>query len=89
MAFGSTPVEVDNSMIEAIKGKMASSGVHVLEKRTELSSGQLAQIKGAPFAGLEAVFMREMSGHHRAMVLVRMLALRARAVLEINRLILL
>ncbi|MGC4098835.1 MAG: transcription termination/antitermination NusG family protein [Nitrospira sp.] len=87
LAFGATPVAVDSSMIESIKGRMASSEMCVLEKRKELSSGQLVQINDGPFVGLEAVFMREMSGHQRAMVLVRTLALQARIVLEINQLI--
>ena len=87
VVFWSTPVEVDSSMIEAIKRRMASSEVYMLDMRKELSIGQLVQINGGPFVGLEAVFMREMSGHQRAMVLVRTLALQARVVLEINQLI--
>jgi transcriptional antiterminator RfaH len=85
--FGATPVEVDIAMIDAIKGRMASSQAYILEKPKELSSGQLVQIKDGPFVGLEAVFMREMSGHQRAVVLLRTLALQARVVLEINQLI--
>lgn len=61
--FGVTPVEVDIAMIDAIKNRMASPQVCVLEKPKELSIGQLVQIKDGPFVGLEAVFMREMSGH--------------------------
>ena len=85
--FGATPVEVDIAMIDAIKSRMASSGVCVLERPKELSSGQRVQIKDGPFVGLEAVFMRAMSGHQRAMVLLRTLALQARVMLEINQLI--
>lgn len=84
--FGATPVEVDIAMIDAIKSRMASHAC-VLERPKELSSGQLVQIKDGPFVGLEAVFMQEMSGHQRAMVLLRTLALQARVVLEINQLI--
>ncbi len=84
--FGATPVEVDIAMIDAIKSRMASLQVYILEKPKELSSGQLVQIKDGPFVGLEAVFMREMPGHQRAMVLLRTLALQARVVLEINQL---
>jgi transcriptional antiterminator RfaH len=85
--FGAIPAEVDIAMIDAIKGRMASPEVCVLERPKELSSGQLVQVKGGPFVGFEAVFMREMSGHQRAMVLLRTLALQARVVLEINQLI--
>lgn len=87
MEFGATPVEVDIAMIDAIKSRMASPEAYVLERPKELSSGQLVRVNDGPFAGLEAVFMREMSGHQRAMVLLRTLALQARVVLEINQLI--
>ncbi|WHZ28936.1 MAG: hypothetical protein OJF51_003736 [Nitrospira sp.] len=58
-----------------------------LKKPKELSSGQLVQIKEGPFVGLEAVFMREMPGHQRAVVLLRTLTLQARVVWEINQLL--
>ena len=86
MEFGATPVEVDIAMIDAIRSRVASPGVCALARSKELSRGQLVQIKDGPFVGLEAVFMREMSGHQRAMVLLRTLALQARVVLEINQL---
>lgn len=85
--FGETPVEVDIAMIDAIKNRMASLQVCVLKKPKGLSSGQFVQIKDGPFVGLEAVFMREMPGHQRAMVLLHTLALQARVVLEINQLL--
>ena len=84
--FGATPVEVDIAMIDAIRSRVASPEVCALPRSKELSRGQLVQIKDGPFVGLEAVFMREMSGHQRAMVLLRTLALQARVVLEINQL---
>lgn len=86
VGFGTTPVEVDIAMIDAIKDRMASREVCLVERLKELSGGQLVQIKDGPFVGLEAVFMREMSGRQRAMVLLRTLALQARVVLEINQL---
>jgi len=83
--FGSSPVEVDIAMIHAIKNRMENSKVYVLEKPTELRSGQLVQIKSGPFIGLEAVFMREMRGQQRAMVLLHTLELQARAVVDIDQ----
>jgi transcription antitermination factor NusG len=74
-------------MIHAIKSRMASPQGCVLEKPKKLSKGQLVQIRDGPFVGLEAVFIQEMSGHQRAMVLLRALELQARVVLEINQLI--
>ncbi|OQW35931.1 MAG: hypothetical protein A4E19_15860 [Nitrospira sp. SG-bin1] len=84
--FGVTPVEVDIGMIDAIKSRVAGSEESVLIKPKEFSGGELVQIKDGLLGGLEAVFMREMSGHQRAMVLLRTLALQARVVLEINQL---
>lgn len=86
VGFGSSPVPVDISMIDAIKSRLTDSNVCVLEKPEELSSGQLVQIKDGPLAGLEAVFMREMPGKERAMVLLHTLALKARAEVKINQL---
>jgi transcriptional antiterminator RfaH len=85
--FGATPVEVDIALIDAIRSRITSSEACVVERPKELSSGQCVQIMDGPFVGLEAVFMREMSGHQRAMVLLRTLAIQARVVLEINQLI--
>jgi transcriptional antiterminator RfaH len=84
--FGSSPAEVDNTMIDAIKSRMAHSRVCMLERSKELRSGQLVQIKDGPLVGLEAVFVREMPGQQRAMVLLHRLALQARAVVDIDQL---
>ncbi|MBS0183799.1 MAG: hypothetical protein JSS39_15520 [Nitrospira sp.] len=85
--FGGIPVEVDIAMIDVIKSRMTTSQVYMLEKPKELSNGRLVQIKDGPFVGVEAMFMREMSGHQRAVVLLRTLAFQAWVVLEINQLI--
>lgn len=87
MEFGGIPVEVDIAMIDVIKSRMTTSQVYMLEKPKELSNGRLVQIKDGPFVGVEAMFMREMSGHQRAVVLLRTLAFQAWVVLEINQLI--
>ena len=84
MEFGAIPMKADIAMIDAIKSRMASPQV-CTGKAEELSGGQLFQIKEGPFIGLDAVFMQEMSGQQRAMVLLRALALQARAVSEINQ----
>lgn len=85
--FGSMPVEVDIAIIDAIKNRMTSSEVCVLGRPKELRSGQLVQITDGPFVGFNAVFIQEMSGPQRAMVLLHALALQARVVLEIDQLI--
>jgi transcriptional antiterminator RfaH len=85
--FGSRPVQVDIAVIETIKGRMADSKVYILENQKQLRNGQLVQIKEGPLVGLEAVFIREMPGQQRAIVLLRTLTLQARAVVEIDQLI--
>ena len=84
--FGSSPSEVDVAVIDAIKARMVDGNVCVLERPQQLRSGQLVQINDGPLVGLEAVFMREMSGSQRAMVLLRALALQARALIDIGQL---
>ena len=84
--FGSSPVEVDVAVVDAIKTRMVDSNVCVLERSQQLRSGQLVQIKDGPLVGLEAVFMREMPGRQRAMVLLHALAIQARAVVDVDQL---
>lgn len=83
--FGSGPVEIDASVIDALRSKMIDSNIFRLEKATEFHTGHLVQIKDGPFMGLEAVFIREMPGHQRAMVLLHTLSLQARVVLGIDK----
>jgi len=83
--FGSGPVEIDASVIDAIRIKVIDSHLFESEKAMKLHAGHLVQIKDGPFMGLEAVFMREMSGHQRAMVLLHTLSLHARVVLGIDQ----
>src|SRR2546426_93665 len=56
--FGSGPVELDATMIDAIKERVSDDYVTLMPVRPV--HGQIVHIKGGPLAGLEAVFMREM-----------------------------
>ena len=82
--FGSTPVDVDPTIINEIKFRVNSEG-YLVKKSNELSSGQLVRIKEGPLAGLEAIFMQEMSGQQRAMVLLHALTLQARVVIGMSQ----
>ena len=82
--FGSTPVEVDPAVVNEITLRV-NSEEHLLKKNEGMSSGQLVRIKDGPLAGLEAIFVQEMSGRQRAMVLLQALTLQARVVLGINQ----
>lgn len=57
-------MEVDPSVIDALKRKMTDSKAYVPEK--SLNPGQLIEIKGGPLMrampSFMAIFMREMSG---------------------------
>ena len=86
VGFGSSPVEVEMAVIDAIKSKMTDDQVYVLETPKHLRSGQVVLIKDGPLVGLEAVFMREMPGQQRAMVLLQTLAFRARVEVNIDQL---
>jgi len=84
--FGSSTVEVDVAVIDAIKTRMIDSNVCVLERPNKLRGGQRVRIEDGPLAGLEAVFLHEMQGRQRALVLLHALALQARAVVGIDQL---
>lgn len=85
VTFGSNPAIVDSMIIDAIKGKMANSKICSIEQSREVESGQLVRITDGPLAGLDAVFMRKMSGRQRAMLLLRTLAVQSRAVIDIDQ----
>ena len=84
--FGSRPIEVEVGVIDAIKARMLEGKGCVEEQMQQLRSGQLVQIKDGLLVGLEAVFLREMPGNQRAMLLLHTLAMRARAVVDIDQL---
>lgn len=84
--FGSKPTPIDVAVVDAIKSRMTDSKVHVLQDLKPLNSGQLVQITDGPLVGLDAVFVREMPGRQRAMVLLHTLALQAKAEVDIDKL---
>ncbi len=85
VTFGSSPAVVDSMIIDAIKDKMSHVKACSIEQSREAESGQLVRITGGPLAGLDAVFMRKMSGGQRAMLLLRTLAVQSRAVIDIDQ----
>lgn len=86
VGFGPKPARVDTQLIDEIKGKMRQTQVYVREHVKRLESGQGVRIQDGPLAGLDAVFVREMPGRQRAMVLLRALALQARVVVNMDEL---
>lgn len=87
VGFGARPVEVDSAMIDSIRSKVTSSETDMLQRSEKLGHGQLVHIQGGPLSGLEAVFVGGMPGRQRAMVLLHTLALQARVVIEVDKLV--
>jgi transcriptional antiterminator RfaH len=81
--FGSGPVELDATMIDAIKERLSNGYVKLMPVRPV--HGQVVHIKGGPLAGLEAVFMREMTDRNRVLLLLNTLGFHARLTLSIDQ----
>lgn len=81
--FGSGPVELDPTMINAIKERLSNGYVTLMPSRPV--HGQVVHIKGGPLAGLEAVFMREMTDRNRVLLLLNTLGLHAKLTIDIDQ----
>jgi transcriptional antiterminator RfaH len=81
--FGSGPVELDATMIDAIKERVSDGYVTLMPVRPV--HGQIVRIKGGPLAGLEAVFMREMTDRNRVLLLLNTLGFHAKVTLNIDQ----
>ena len=82
--IGSKPEEVDVALIDAIKAKLNNG--HVMQEPESWRHGQVVQIQDGPLGGLEAVFVQEMPGQQRAILLLRTLGFHARVVVNIDQL---
>ena len=78
--FGSGPVELDATMIDAIKERLNDGFVTPHSERFKM--GQIVHIKGGPLAGLEAVFMREMTDRNRVLLFLNTLGLHAELTID-------
>lgn len=72
------PTPVHQDIIDSIKRRMEDGLVKVSPKK--FSPGDSVHIKGGPFEGLEAVFIREMHGLERVSLLLK--AINARVVVD-------
>ena len=81
--FGSGPVELAATMIEAIKERLNDGYVMLMPVRP--MHGQVVRIKGGPVAGLEAVFVREMKERDRVLLLLNKLGLNAKLTLSMDQ----
>jgi transcriptional antiterminator RfaH len=78
--FGSGPVELDTAMIDAMKERLHDG--YVTPHSESFKPGQVVHIKGGPLAGLEAVFMREMTDRNRVLLLLDTLGFHAKLTLN-------
>lgn len=83
--FGSQSATVDEALLNAIKAR--SSEGYVTIDGSGFESGQSVFIREGPLAGLRAVFEREMTGHERAVLLLRCLAYQARVEVDLKAIV--
>jgi transcriptional antiterminator RfaH len=81
--FCSGPVELDATMIDAIKERLNDGYVTPQSERFKM--GQIVHIKGGLLTGLEAVFMREMTDRNRVLLLLNTLGFHAKLTIDIDQ----
>ena len=86
LEFGSGPVELDDTMIAAMKERLEDG--FVTPRQESFKAGQVIQINGGPLAGLEAVFLKEMSERNRVLLLLNTIGFRAKVTVDRDQLIL-
>jgi transcriptional antiterminator RfaH len=84
--FGSGSVELEATMIDAIKERLNNGYVRPHPERFKM--GQIVNIKGGPLTGLEAVFVREMPARGRVLLLLNAMGLHAKLTMDIDQVIL-
>lgn len=82
VSFGSTPVKVEDGLIESIKGRLTDG--YVVVEPASLVPGQPVRIQEGPFQGLQAVFERPMNDQGRIMLLLHALSYQARVVVDLE-----
>ena len=81
--FGSGPVELDATMIDAIKERLNDG--YVTPHSEPFKMGQIVHIKAGPLTGFEAVFVREMSDRNRVLLLLNTLGFHAKLTLNMDQ----
>ena len=82
VAFGYSPVEVDEEIIESIKIRCKDG--YVIIKDSSFVPGQVVRIQQGPLQGLEAVFQQELGDHQRAVLLLQTLSYQARITVDLE-----
>ncbi len=79
--FGGKPAEISQELIDAIKERLEN----VTPNSRHFKRGQILHINGGPLAGLEAVFVREMTDRNRVLLLLNTLGLHAKLNMSIDQ----
>lgn len=82
VGFGGEPAEMSQELIDGIKGRLENG--YVTPDTEHFKTGQILRINGGPLAGLEAVFVREMTDRNRVLLLLNTLGLHAKLNLSID-----
>jgi len=71
VSFGAEPQEVGEDIINAVRERMDCEGIVTLVKRpVDWKPGDRIRIGDGPFAGLEAIFLEEVPGRDRVVLLL-------------------
>jgi len=80
VAWGSSPVIVEDSLIVSIQSRLQNGCVVV--QPPSFSPGQTVRILDGPLQGLSAVFERELNGEQRVVLLLQALSCTAHVVID-------
>jgi transcriptional antiterminator RfaH len=83
VGFGGKPAEISQALIDAIKGRLENG--YLTPDPKHFKRGQILRINSGPLAGLEAVFVREMTDRNRVLLLLNTLGLHAKLNMSINQ----
>jgi transcription elongation factor/antiterminator RfaH len=81
------PATVPESIIESLRLRLNPLNKRVLRKNEGLfKPGQKVLVAGGPFEGFEAIFQKELNGHERVQVLLKLLGAWTRTEISSNQL---
>jgi transcriptional antiterminator RfaH len=83
VAFGGKPADISQELIDTIKGRLENG--YLTPDPKHFKRGQILHINAGPLAGLEAVFVREMTDRNRVFLLLNTLGLHAKLNMSIDQ----